>query len=64
VSFACAGLIFIFGGALIHATIGTRRLTAELEGFALAAVFATFGAVLEAASVRNLAENEDKMSER
>lgn len=61
VSFALAGLIFIFGGALIHGAVGTRRLTAELEGFAIAAVFAAIGFVLKAASDKNLPENQDKM---
>jgi hypothetical protein len=61
--FAFAGFIFIFGGALIHVTVGTRRLTAELEGFAIAAIFAAIGFVLKAASEKNLPENEDKLSE-
>ena len=56
-SFAAAGLAFVFGGGIIHAIRGTERILAEIEGMAIALLSGGLGFVAKDAEDR-LEESE------
>jgi hypothetical protein len=56
-SFVAAGLAFLFGGGVIHAMVGTDRVTAEFEGVALMVLCLAVGLIAKIIEYR-LAEGE------
>lgn len=50
--FGAGGLLFWFGGGLIHAIAQTERLLAEMEGIGLAMLFGIAGAIAKGVAIR------------
>ena len=54
-----AGLLFFFGGGLLHAVADTERLLAEMIGIGLAFVFVVVGVIAKSGS-ENFAPDPDQ----